>query len=313
MKNQFVLALSTVIVTASLFSCAPKDEKLQSAAGGSVTVQSLNIEGNKLESARFLAVSLDRAFAGLSLVKSVLNPQYAASQKTSVVADKFETDILDISTGFYLDGTQSGQFSGRINYAIEKLEKDQEGKITLLVLKSENMKLETKHFVESSSKGAFVTSNNMNDRLVITKGARERSYLLTIEKTEELGLAKNTTAFVNTQIKLEFSWDGSSEMLNEAVKVTALRINARMHGARSGALTIKDVSPVLEVKLDSCISATGELRIVKDAKTQIGQKPTVLPETLVKIEDSTVTIDGVTSRALACATRPQADLTRYLR
>jgi len=313
MKNQFVLALSTVIVTTSLFSCAPKDDKLQSGAGGLVTTQSVNIESNKLESARFLAVSLDRAFEGLSLVKAVLNPEYANSQKSSVVADKFETDILDVTTGFYLEGTQSGQFSGRINYVIEKLDKDQEGKITLLVLKSENTKLETKHFIDASGKGSFVASNNMNDRLVITKGARERSYILTIEKTEELSLAKNTTAFANTQIKLEFAWDGSSEMLNEAVKITALRINARMHGARSGALILKDIAPVLEVKLDSCISATGELKIVKDAKTQIGQKPTVLPETLVKIEDSSVTIDAVTSKAQACSLRPRVDLTRFVR
>lgn len=313
MRNQFILALSSLIVTTSLFSCAPKDDKLQPAGGGQVTVQSVNIEGNKLESARFLAVSLDRAFDGLSLVKSVLNAEYAATQKTSVVADKFATDILDVTTGSYLEGSQAGQFSNRINYAIEKLEKNEDGKVTVLVLKSENMKLETKHFVSSSGKGAFVSSNNMNDRLVITKGARERSYLMTIEKTEELGLAKNTTAFVNTQIKLEFAWDGSVEMLNEAVKITALKINARMHGARSGALTLKDVSPILEVKLDSCISATGTLKIVKDAKTQIGQKPTVLPETLVTIDDSTVTIDAVSSKAQACGARPHVDLTRYVR
>lgn len=313
MKNQFVLALSTVIITTSLFSCAPKDDKLQ-AAGGLVTTQSVNIESNKLESARFLAVSLDRAFEGLSLVKAVLNPEYAVSQKTSVSADKFETDILDVTTGFYLEGAQSGQFSGRINYVIEKLDKDQEGKITLLVLKSENTKLESKHFIQSSGKGSFVSSNNMSDRLVITKGVRERSYVLTIEKTEELSLAKNTTAFANTQIKLEFAWDGSSEMLNEAIKITALKINARMHGARSGALVLKDAAPVLEVKLDSqCISASGELKIVKDAKTQIGEKPTVLPETLVKIDDSSVTIDAVTSKAQACSVRPRVDLTRYAR
>lgn len=312
MKNQFVLALSTVIVMTSLFSCAPKDDKLVSP-GGSGTVKALDIEKNKTESARFLAVSLDRAFAGLSLVKSVLNAEYATSQKTAVVADKFETDILDVNTGFFLEGTQAGQFSGKINYAIEKLEKNEDGKVIALVLKSENTKLETKHFVEASGKGSFVSSNNMNDRLVITKGTRERSYILIIEKMEELSLSKDTTAFANTQIKLEFAWDGSVEMLNDAVKITALKINARMHGARSGAITLKDAAPVLEVTLGSCISATGELKIVKDTKTQVGQKPTVLPETLVSITDSTVTLDGVASKAQSCEVRPHVDLTRYLR
>lgn len=313
MKNQFVLALSTVIVSASLFSCAPKDDKLTAPGSGSVTTQSVNIEGNKLESARFLAVSLDRAFDGLSLLKSVLNAEYAASQKTAVVADKFDADILDMTTGSYLEGTQSGQFSGRINYSIENLEKNEDGKVTSLVLKSENMKLETKHFVNASGKGSFVASNNMSDRLVISKGVRERSYILTIEKTEELSLTKNSTAYINTQIKLEFAWDGSVEMLNEAVKITALKINARMHGARTGTLSLKDAAPVLEVKLDTCISATGELNIVKDAKTQIGQKPTVLPATLVQVTDSSVSIDGVTSAAQACDVRPHVDLTRYVR
>lgn len=314
MQNKLVLTLSTVILTASLFSCAPKDEKILTGGnGGSVNVQTLNIEADKTEAARYLGVSLDRAFEGLSLLKAVLNPEYSAQQKVSVSSDKFEPDVLDMNTGSYLEGSQSGQFASRINYAIEKLEKDQDGKVTTLVLKSENMKLETKHFKDSSQKGVFVSSNNMTDRIIISKGVRERSYVLTIEKTEELGLAKNTTAYSNTQIKMEFAWDGSSEMLNDAVKVTALRINARMHGARTGAITLKDVNPTLTVKLDSCVSANGELNIVRDGKIPKGQKPTVQPVTVVKLEDSSVTIDASSSKALSCDLRPRVDLTRFLR
>ncbi|AZZ37121.1 hypothetical protein CIK05_10060 [Bdellovibrio sp. qaytius] len=313
MKNQFVLALSTVIISASLFSCAPKDDKIQSAANALVTAQSVNIESDKKESARFLAVSLDRAFEGLALVKAVINADYAKVQNLATNDDQFETDILDVTTGKHLEGTQTGQFSSRVSYTIEKQELNQDGKLTLLVLKSENTKLETKHFTDATAKGAFVSSNNMNDRLVITKGVREKSYILTIEKTEELGLAKNTTAYANTQIKLEFSWDGSKEMLDQAVKVTAVRINARMLGARSGAITLKDISSALEVKLDACISATGELKIVKDNKTKIGEQPAELPVTIVTLDDSSLTMDGVSSKAQACNVRPRVDLTRYLR
>ena len=313
MKNQSVLALSTLIVSIALSSCAPKDEKLNSPSGGSVQTQSVNIESNKLESARFLAVSLDRAFEGLALLKAVVNAEYATSQKLAKNDDQFETDILDVTTGKRLEGNLAGQFSGRVNYTIEKHDVDQDGKVSLLVLKSENTKLETKHFVEASGKGSFVSSNNMNDRLVITKGVREKSYVLTIEKTEELSLAKNVVAFANTQIKLEFTWDGSKEMLDQTVNVSALRINARMHGARSGALILKDISPVLEVKLGECISATGDLKIVKDVKNKIGEKPAELPVTLVKLEDSTLSMDGVVSKAQACSMRPRIDLTRFLR
>lgn len=312
MKNQYILALSTLIVSAALSSCAPKDEKLV-LPGGLVQTQTVNIESNKLESTRFLAVSLDRAFEGLSLLKAAVNADYATAQKLSKNDDQFETDILDVTTGKRLEGTQVGQFSTKVNYTIERQDVDQEGKLTLLVLKSENSKLETKHFMDASGKGSFVSSNNMNDRIVISKGVREKSYLLTIEKTEELSLSKNVVAFANAQIKLEFQWDGSKEMLDQAVKVTALRINARMHGARSGALILKDISPVLEVKLDECISATGDLKIVKDSKNKIGEKPTELPATLVKLEDSTLTMDGVVSKAQACSLRPRTDLTRYLR
>lgn len=314
MQNKLVLTLSTVLVTTSLFSCAPKDDKLLSGNnGGSANLQTLNIESDKAEAAKYLGVSLDRAFEGLALLKSVLNPEYASSQKVSVSADKFEPDVLDLNTGSYLEGSQSGQFSGRINYAIEKLEKDQDGKVITLVLKSENMKLETKHFKDNSQKGAFISSNNMSDRIVISKGVRERSYVLTIEKTEELGLAKNTTAYSSTQIKLEFAWDGSSEMLNEAVKVTAVRINARMHGARTGAITLKDVNPNLTVNLGSCLSATGELNIVRDGKIPKGQKPAEVKATVVKIEDSSLTIENSSSKALSCDIRPRVDLTRFLR
>lgn len=314
MQNKLVLTLSTVLVTTSLFSCAPKDDKLLSGNnGGSGNLQTLNIESDKTEAARYLGVSLDRAFEGLALLKSVLNPEYASSQKVSVSSDKFEPDVLDLNTGSYLEGSQSGQFAGRINYAIEKLEKDQEGKVTTLVLKSENMKLETKHFKESSQKGAFVSSNNMTDRIVISKGVRERSYVLTIEKTEELSLAKNSVAYSNTQIKLEFAWDGSSEMLNEAVKVTAVRVNARMHGARTGAITLKDVNPSLTVNLGSCLSANGELNIVRDGKIPKGQKPAEVKATLVKLEDSSLTIEKSSSKALDCSIRPRVDLTRFLR
>lgn len=315
MQNKLVLTLSTVILTTSLFSCAPKDDKLLTGGrnGGSGDVQTLNIESDKTESAKYLAVSLDRAFEGLALLKSVLNPEYASLQKVAVSSDKFEPDVLDINTGSYLESDLKGQFSGRINYAIEKLEKDQDGKVVTLVLKSENMKLETKHFKDASAKGSFISSNNMSDRIVISKGVRERSYVLTIEKTEELGLAKNTTAYSNIQIKLEFAWDGSSEMLNEAVKVTAVRVNARMHGARTGAITLKDVNPNLTVKLDSCLSANGELNIVRDGKIPKGQKPAEAKATLVKIEDSSLTIENSISKALSCDIRPRVDLTRFLR
>ena len=313
MKNQFVLALSTLIISVVLTSCAPKDEKLNPPNSGSVQIQSINIEGNKLESARFLAVSLDRAFEGLALIKAVVNSEYASTQKLTINDDQFETDILDVTTGKSLEGAQVGQFSSRLNYTIERHDVDQDGKSTLLVLKSENTKLETKHFTDATLKGSFVSSNNMNDRLVIAKGVREKSYVLTIEKTEELSLAKNVVVYANTQIKLEFAWDGSKEMLDQAVKISALRINARMHGALSGALILKDISPELEVKLGDCISATGDLKIVKDVKNKIGEKPTELPVTLVKLEDSTLTIDGVTSKAQACDVRPRTDLTRFIR
>ncbi|WP_409477519.1 hypothetical protein [Pseudobdellovibrio sp. HCB154] len=315
MQNKLVLTLSTVIVTASLFSCAPKDDKLLTGGNrsGSGDVQSLNIEKDNAEAARYLGVSLDRAFDGLALLKSVLNPEYAKLQNLSITTGKFEPDVLDMNTDSNLESELTGQFAGRINYAIEKLEKDQDGKVVTLVLKSENTKLETKHFKESSLKGPFISSNNMSDRIVISKGVRERSYVLTIEKTEELGLAKNTTAYSNTQIKLEFAWDGSSEMLNEAVKVTAVRVNARMHGARTGAITLKDVNPNLTVNLGSCLSANGELNVVRDGKTLKGQKPAEVKATLVKLEDSSLTIDNSSSKALDCASRPRIDLTRFLR
>lgn len=313
MQKTLVLTISSVILTTSLFSCAPKDDKILSGGANSGNLQVLNIESNKAESARYLGVSLDRAFEGLALLKAVLNPEYAASQKVTVSSDKFEPDVLDFNTGSYLESDVKGQFSGRINYAIEKLEKDQDGRVVTLVLKSENMKLESKHFKDNSGKGAFVAANNMNDRIVIAKGVRERSYVLTIEKNEELSLAKNSVAYSNTQVKLEFAWDGSSEMLNEAVKVQAIRVNARMHGARTGAITLKDTNANLSVKLDACVSANGELNIVRDSKVLKGQKPTVLPVTVVKIEDSSLTIEDSVSQALACSIRPRVDLTRFIR
>lgn len=313
MQSKLALTVSLAILTTSFFSCAPKDEKILTGANNSANVQTLNIESDKSEAARYLGVSLDRAFEGLALLKSVLNPEYAAQQKISITADKFETDVLDMNTGAYLESKTSGQFANNLNYAIEKLEKDLDGKVISLVLKSENMKLESKHFKDGSLKGAFVSSNNMVDRIVITKGVRERSYILMIEKTEELGLAKNTTAYSNTQIKMEFAWDGSSEMLNEAVKVTALKVNARMLGARTGAINLKDANPNLTVKLDSCISANGELNIVRDGKVLKGEKPAILPMTLVKLDDSSLVIDKASSAAQACSLRPRVDLTRFLR
>lgn len=314
MQSKLVLTVLLAILTTSFFSCAPKDEKILTGANaGSLNVQTLKIEGNKAEEAKFLAVSLDRAFEGLSLLKSILNPEYAAQQAVAISADKFESDILDLNTGSYLESTQTGQFAGRLNYAIEKLEKDQNGNLTTLVLKSENMKLETKHFKDSSLKGAFVTSNNMNDRIMISKGVREKSYVLTIEKTEELSLAKDSTAYSNTQIKLEFAWDGTVEMLNEEIKVSALRINARMHGARTGAITLKDTNANLVVKLESCISATGDLNIVRDSKVLKGEAPAELPATSVQLVDSSLTMDGASSAAQACSSRPRVDLTRFIR
>jgi len=154
MQNKLVLTLSTVILTTSLFSCAPKDDKLLTGGNrsGSGDVQSLNIEGDKAESARYLGVSLDRAFEGLALLKSVLNPEYASLQKLSIAAGKFEPDVLDMNTDLYLESELKGQFAGRINYAIEKLEKDQDGKVVTLVLKSVNTKLETKHNTIAISK-----------------------------------------------------------------------------------------------------------------------------------------------------------------
>lgn len=313
MQNKLVLTLAATLVTTSLFSCAPKDDKILTGANSPANLQTLNIESDKAESARYLAVSLDRAFDALALLKSVLNPEYAAQQSISVTTDKFETDVLDMNTGSYLESKTSGQFSNSLNYAIEKLEKDQDGKVTTLVLKSENMKLETKHFKDSSLKGSFVTSNNVFDRIVITKGVRERSYVAVIEKNEELSLAKNTVAYSNAQIKMEFAWDGSSEMLNDAIKVTAIRINARMSNARTGAIILKDLSPVLSVKLDSCISANGELNIVRDGKVLKGETPAAQTATLVKLEDSSLTMEKASSPAQACSSRPRVDLTRFLR
>lgn len=312
MKNTLTLTVSAIALATSFLSCAPKDEKML-VGGAATTVQTLNIESNKAESAKYLAFALDRAFDGLALVKAVLTPEYAAQQKLTVSADKFETDILDMNTGSYLESKTTGQFAGSLNYAIEKLEKDEDGKVTVLVLKSENSKLETKHFKDSSLKGSFVSSNNMNDRIIVTKGARERSYVLTIEKTEELSLSKNVTAYSNIQAKLEFAWDGSVEMLKEAVKVTAVRINARMHGARTGAITLKDTNASLLVKLDDCVSASGELNIIRDNKVLKGQAPAALPTTLVSLYDSSLTMDNNTSLAQACSSRPRVDLTRFIR
>jgi hypothetical protein len=112
---------------------------------------------------------------------------------------------------------------------------------------------------------------------------------------------------------MEFAWDGSAEMLKEEIKVSALRINGRMHGARTGAIMLKDSNANLAVKLDACVSATGELNIVRDGKVLKGETPAVLPVTTVKLEDSSLTMNGVTSAAQACSSRPKVDLTRFIR
>lgn len=314
--------LIAAVLTLALFSCQPKDEK-SLLTNKNVTQKGVSM--NQVETNRLMALSLDRAVEALVLLKSVLNPTYADSQGLQIEDNQIVDDSISFIKATLKNKAAIKKISTQaeneiaINYEIESLELNDKNELVRLSLKSNEMvRIQNKGVLKVGSKKTDFSSTTMTDRVVIAKAKQPGLYSVSISKIEDANSAKDKQSYINSQIKVKFSWDGQVSSLDQDVFINAIQLVISRTGLKTGLLSVKDMNAKLTVKLEqNCATANGVLNLAKieDLAKSTDPKPVLPPSNqVITITESTVEIqkESFKSKAQSCESRPLVDLTRML-
>jgi hypothetical protein len=324
-KMRLNLVLSMTAVATMLTACQPKDVTVAKIGEATVNSNNSNSGANSAEVSKLLAVAIERQFEPIYLLKAILNPQYAAEQGLILNTDPTTGEqTLSTVNNLKVIDTPSYFSEYALKYDVQALVKDANGNLTLLVLKNKATEfIQTTGNVKTGKKdkngkavninyGSKGKSEFISIKLTTTPGV----YSVKVARAEETNSAADKQNSVVSAVEATFEWDGSVAALDNDVpmKLTALmvdRLGNKKAILKYDKITVEN--PVL-VKIGTCVSATGSLalgvKIIEKGADKM--TPPKYNNTVINLNDSSMTIGAFQSPAKDCANRPVIDLTRML-
>lgn len=327
MRSHLIGSIIVFSLTASLFSCAPKDNQLPPKVKNNVNSQGDSNSMNQTENNKLIAVSLDRTFAALALAKAAMNFEYANQLKLiideplGVIDDSMPFDrILKAEGDRTIISTPGASFVTAVNYKITDRKFNEQRELIKLVLKSnDDVSLVSQGYLTVNNRPTDFKAVTMSDYIEIRKTLEEGLYSLTVKSIEDTSSVKDKSSVIDSYIKVKFAWNGKISSLEQEIAINLLEIKVNRTGQKKGVIDLKPVNTNLSVKLGECITANGDVVFAKSEKKSSAMpnetKPTVPEDGLqVVLKDSTVEIpkQKFSSKAQPCESRPLVDLTRML-
>lgn len=298
------LGLMIFAANLALFSCAPKDEKLNKPSSGVTSLAVPNAE----QAIKLLFISIDRQVEALHYLKVVLNSDYATSKKMKITDGANSEKIISapaekLDIGSYL---QSGNVELRATVTLS------EDKATVLAV-----------HIEDNSHGAGVielfgktnatapsimSAKAKAKQIQITADAKNSGfYSVVVDALDEVNSKASGQGASSTFTKFTIAWDGKVESLNKEIPITSALVGHVKYGVTKSIATT--TASALTVSLnEKCASLNGTVTL--SAKN--GQYTDVYN---LAVTDSSIVVEGkpgATYTAPACESRPVVDLTHLL-
>lgn len=320
MKITFNLVLTMTAVATVLASCQPKDVTINKPGAVSVNTNSTGNNLSGVEINKLLALSLDRQVEPLHLLKAVLNSQYASAHGLMVTIDPV-TQVKKLTAINSLQTFDTAKYSSEyaLNYEIQSLSQDINGKLISMVLKNTAGTVnQSKGVIKNTSKGTDYSAKSVTEYVSVLATANANEYTVTSDRVDDSGSAADKQSYIFSSIVSIVTWDGTVAALDSDLPLKISQFKVDRKGAnKTGFLSYQEFASTMTVKLDQCISSNGTVTLTQSSVVKGTEKmtpPTYKKvDTVVTVTDSTYQVGSAfTSAAKDCATRPVVDLTRLL-
>jgi hypothetical protein len=295
----FKLGLIFISANLFLFSCAPKDEKLNRPDTGAA--RALAAPGSE-DAIKMLFISFDREVEALHYLKATLNADYATQKKLTV--EDVSATVKKLS---YESVDSKGLPMQNIVQASIELNDDKTVK-SVIIQKLFDKKISEKKISETSSVKELSSlisitpaSTKVNNVDTITPGY----YYVESTSIAEVNSKEGGNVSSNTFANFTFAWDGKPETLNNAISIKSVVIagHNKYQVIKSTAKATQDTT--LTVALDAdCAKMNGEVVL------QTTNKGSPYENFKITLNDSSISVAGksVSYKAADCASRPVVDL-----
>lgn len=300
------LGLLAIAATVSLFSCAPKDEKLlKPGSGGGVT--QLN-EPTAEDGAKLLFLPIDRQVEALHYLKLALNAEYAKSkaiafEDITVGERKITIGADKLDTGDYLQAVPANLV------AKVTLSDDKTIVKSVVIQDSANGKGVQELFQKKDNKSILSVKNYQKQISVLKSDKEEGMYNIEIFAIEETNAMVGGQSLSKTSAKFRIAWDGKVESLGGDIKIVFADLENIKYGVTK--YSARSTESSLTVNLEGgCASANGSITLV-NSKPKKGQAADAFKFTLT---DSSIAVEGkkASFQSAACASRPTVDIRKLL-
>lgn len=318
LANSFVRSSGLLLSVVFVFSsCQPKDIDLRGAQAANqfsgkdpkASIMSAS------ESNTILAVTMERAFEPLYLLRAKLDSEFASQQDLKVENSTKPADTDELSVGLLesviaKEGTvlkRNTNTTSSLSYTIDEFSIDAGGKLRKFVLNKNIFKETTQKALRG--KDDF-KSQSYSEKMTIYPSADENIYVIKLSRTDSTDSKKDKKSLIKTETKIKIIWDGQKSSLNQPLQVLYIEADVKRELNKTGEIKIYDAQPMnLTVQLGSCISINGTFKI---NTTLDADQKMINPDQIVISDSSFEFPSKQKSTALPCESRPVVDLARLL-
>lgn len=311
-KTKLKLVLLMTVSMGFLFSCQPKDVAVarpgSTNANGQATASMTSTDYDKM-----LALSIDRQFEALHIVKSVLNPAYATAHSLqSAVDTNGKVNKLKPTKGPQIVKAEDYNGAYYINYDVQALEFDADGKLSLLILKNVlGSVAESKAVLIRGTTQTDISNKGVNEYIVVKPTTNVGEYSLSVDRYDEMNSKAERQNFFIVSGSSTLTWDGLVASLDQALPMKLTTLNIDRKGYKVGNMKFDSiVSNNLTLTLGDCASVTGNITLTQKIA---GKTPRTIISDFSYIDSSSSMSDGRYSyKARDCASRPVIDYAKLL-
>lgn len=313
------LAFSSSLLLSSVFlfsSCQPKDVDLRGVQSATQSAKEQKVSAMSIsETNNVLALTVERAFEPLSLLKAKLDAAYAEQNDLSVLVSTKPADSDELAEEMIESKTaskdkklnRSTNTTSALSYKVDEFSVDAGGKLRKLVL----VKNVFKKTIQRALKGSDnFDSQSFAERMTIRPSVDDNIYVIKVSRSDNTNSRKDKNSLINTETKIKIIWDGQKDSLNKPLQVVHIEVDADRQLNKTGKIKIYDDQPTgLTVEVGACVSINGTVKL--NTALDKDQKMTN-PEQVVITDSSFQFTTKQVSKALPCETRPVVDLSRLL-
>ncbi len=303
--------MASALILGLLFSCAPKDQKLNrpivpAKDGPNATV---SFADSKADNYRHLAVLVERQSEVIQLFKVLTDSDYAAKKM-------FKVEDVEINSVHYKNISAQIENFSPLNSITNRVS------LRAIVLFDENKNIQTfviSEILENLSFQSIVKIQDKSDlilknktkKIIIDKSLTDDSYNASYYSIDEANIKAGKTLLLNS---FKFNFSKVKDVETDSYKINFLE---EINHSRYGVQTADFLMQATQINListinDKCVSLSGHLALSSKELDKTGNNPLYTRD--LTFNDSSLILkaglDTYNLKGAPCSERPVVDLTR---